>query len=219
MSVFCGRAPPEVLEALPRGPGGNALLLLLDVRHGARKVAGGRKRPVLTGWRPAYAHPVSDADRGGAISRRLERDRRRREGGPRDVLRAAGSRSTAGRCSPTCRSSRRLALPVPPPREPATPAAAPPPRRAVSAAIFGCRHGPLTDPRPRCARSSPRTTSARRGRSTPSPSRSSFRTSCARASSPNAALLVRVRSRLQRAAREGGKRKRARGASRRPSSG
>ena len=82
---------------------------------------------------------MSDADRERDL-RRLERDRRRREGGRETYFERPESLDRWPLLADMSEQPT-MALPVPPPREPATPSAAAPPRRAVSAAIFGVATG------------------------------------------------------------------------------
>ena len=82
---------------------------------------------------------MSDADRERDL-RRLERDRRRREGGREAYFERPESLDRWPLLADMSEQPT-MALPVPPPREPATPSAAAPPRRAVSAAIFGVATG------------------------------------------------------------------------------
>jgi putative peptidoglycan lipid II flippase len=82
---------------------------------------------------------VSDADRERDL-RRLERDRRRREGGRETYFERPESLDRWPLLADMAEQPT-MALPVPPPREPALPGAAAPPRRAVSAAIFGVATG------------------------------------------------------------------------------
>ena len=82
---------------------------------------------------------MSDADRERDL-RRLERDRRRREGGREAYFERPESLDRWPLLADMSEQPT-MALPVPPPREPATPSATAPPRRAVSAAIFGVATG------------------------------------------------------------------------------
>ena len=175
------RAVAQVLQPLFGGDP-DALLLLLDVRHGTKMPASARARAKGSRGRAVCSEPWTTSN--GPASARRGCTRATNAGARRDGRSTRPRRNPAGNAvEPSVAESLDLQSGTPEPYGGRGATHGTHGRRlAVSTAIFAIATGPLPCRSACCARSSPRPSSARTGRSTRSRSRSRCRTSSARSS-------------------------------------